>query len=46
MVLPMIRIAVGFISYVVIKLSVGRQRDISPGAYVLALIFLLKFAYL
>jgi AGZA family xanthine/uracil permease-like MFS transporter len=39
-------IAVGFISYVVIKLSVGRRADISPGAYVLALIFLLKFAYL
>jgi AGZA family xanthine/uracil permease-like MFS transporter len=39
-------IAVGFISYVVIKLCVGRQRDVSPGAYFLALIFLLKFAYL
>jgi AGZA family xanthine/uracil permease-like MFS transporter len=39
-------IAVGFISYVVIKLCVGRRADISPGAYVLALIFLLKFAYL
>jgi len=39
-------IAVGFISYVAIKLCVGRQRDISPGAYVLAIIFLLKFAYL
>jgi AGZA family xanthine/uracil permease-like MFS transporter len=39
-------IAVGFISYVVIKLCVGRRTDITPGAYVLALIFLLKFAYL
>jgi AGZA family xanthine/uracil permease-like MFS transporter len=39
-------IAVGFISYVVIKLCVGRRADITPGAYVLALIFLLKFAYL
>jgi len=39
-------IAVGFISYVAIKLCVGRHRDISPGAYVLAIIFLLKFAYL
>ena len=39
-------IAVGFISYVFIKLCVGRHRDISPGAYVLAAIFLLKFAYL
>ena len=39
-------IAVGFISYVVIKLCVGRHRDVSPGAWVLALIFVLKFAYL
>jgi AGZA family xanthine/uracil permease-like MFS transporter len=39
-------IAVGFISYVVIKFCVGRRADITPGAYVLALIFLLKFAYL
>jgi AGZA family xanthine/uracil permease-like MFS transporter len=39
-------IAVGFISYVVVKLCVGRHRDVSPGAYVLAVIFLLKFAYL
>jgi AGZA family xanthine/uracil permease-like MFS transporter len=37
---------VGFISYVVIKVSVGRHRDVSPGAWVLALIFVLKFAYL
>ncbi|MFO7552121.1 MAG: NCS2 family permease [Haliea sp.] len=37
-------IAVGFISYVAIKLFVGRYRDISPGAWFLALIFIAKFA--
>ncbi len=39
-------IAVGFISYVAIKLFVGRSRDITPGAWFLALIFLAKFAFM
>lgn len=39
-------IAVGFISYVVIKVSAGRRRDISPGAWFLGLIFLAKFIFL
>ena len=37
-------IAVGFISYVVIKLFAGFYRDISPGAWFLAIIFIAKFA--
>ena len=37
-------IAVGFISYAVIKLFAGRYRDISPGAWFLAAIFIAKFA--
>lgn len=37
-------IAVGFISYVAIKLFVGRRQDISNGAWFLALIFIAKFA--
>jgi AGZA family xanthine/uracil permease-like MFS transporter len=37
-------IAVGFISYVAIKLFVGRRKDISNGAWFLALIFIAKFA--
>jgi AGZA family xanthine/uracil permease-like MFS transporter len=39
-------IAVGFISYVAIKLCVGRHADITPGAWFLALIFLAKFAFM
>ncbi|GAB3280654.1 NCS2 family permease [Parahaliea aestuarii] len=39
-------IAVGFISYVAIKLCAGRRRDISPGAWFLAAIFLAKFAFM
>ena len=39
-------IALGFISYVAIKLFVGRRSDISLGAWFLAIIFLLKFAFI
>jgi len=39
-------IAVGFISYVAIKLCVGRHADITPGAWFLALIFVAKFAFM
>ncbi|MBN7795703.1 NCS2 family permease [Parahaliea mediterranea] len=39
-------IAVGFISYVVIKFCTGRHREISPGAWFLAAIFLAKFAFM
>ncbi len=39
-------IAVGFITYVAIKLCAGRQRDISPGAWFLALIFIAKFVFM
>ncbi|TDG15209.1 NCS2 family permease [Seongchinamella unica] len=38
-------IAVGFISYVAIKIIAGRVADISFGAWFLALIFLAKFAF-
>ncbi|RLQ23605.1 NCS2 family permease [Seongchinamella sediminis] len=38
-------IAVGFISYVAIKIIAGRSGDISVGAWFLALIFLAKFAF-
>ncbi|MFV0478319.1 MAG: NCS2 family permease [Parahaliea sp.] len=39
-------IAVGFIAYVLIKLCSGRGRDISHGAWFLALVFLAKFIYM
>ncbi len=39
-------IAVGFISYVAIKLWIGRVREITPGAWFLAIIFLAKFAFM
>ncbi|TXS89549.1 NCS2 family permease [Parahaliea maris] len=39
-------IAVGFISYVAIKLFTGRRTDISPGAWFLAAIFLAKFVFM
>ena len=38
-------IAVGFISYVAIKIIAGRTGDISFGAWFLAAIFLAKFAF-
>jgi adenine/guanine/hypoxanthine permease len=39
-------IALGFISYVVIKVGVGRYQDVTLGAWFLALIFLSKFAFM
>ena len=39
-------IAVGFISYVVLKLAARKISDISMGAWLLFLIFLLKFLIL
>ena len=39
-------IALGFIVYVVVKVCVGRQTDVTLGAWVLAAIFLAKFIYL
>ena len=39
-------IAVGFVSYAVIKICAGRASDVSLGAWFLAAIFLAKFAFL
>ena len=39
-------IALGFIAYVVLKVSSGKINDVSSGAWFLALIFLAKFAFL
>ena len=39
-------IALGFIAYVVIKISSGEIRNISSGAWLLAVIFLAKFVFL
>ena len=39
-------IGIGFISYVAIKLVAGRYKDISPAMYILALVFLAKYAIL
>ena len=39
-------IAIGFISYVVLKLSAGKSTDISLGAWFLFLIFVMKFLLL
>ncbi|MBB5190239.1 AGZA family xanthine/uracil permease-like MFS transporter [Silvimonas terrae] len=38
-------IAIGFISYVAIKLLAGRVRDLSPAVVVIALLWLVKFAF-
>lgn len=38
-------IALGFISYAVIKLLSGRYRDISPSVLGLAILFIIKFAF-
>jgi nitronate monooxygenase len=38
--------AIGFISFVAIKLGVGRRADISLGAWFLALVFIAKFAFM
>ncbi len=39
-------IAVGFISYPLIKLFSGKAREVSPVVYVLAALFILRFAFL
>jgi AGZA family xanthine/uracil permease-like MFS transporter len=39
-------IAIGFISYVVLKLSAGKSADISLGAWFLFIIFIMKFLFL
>ena len=39
-------IALGFISYVVMKLFVGDVKKISSGAWFLAIIFMAKFIFL
>ena len=39
-------IALGFIAYVVLKVSSGKINDVSSGAWFLALIFLAKFVFL
>ena len=39
-------IGLGFISYVLIKLFSGKARDCSLAAYVIAVIFALKYVYL
>jgi AGZA family xanthine/uracil permease-like MFS transporter len=39
-------IAIGFISYVVLKLAARKRTDISMGAWFLFLIFVLKFIFL
>lgn len=39
-------LALGFIAYPVIKVLAGRAREVSPLVYVLALLFVLRFAYL
>lgn len=37
--------AFGFISFVALKLGTGKYRDIHPATYIIALLFLLKFAF-
>ena len=39
-------IALGFISYAVIKLFSGRYRDLSPGLVILAILFACKYLFL
>ena len=39
-------IGIGFISYVVFKISIGKSSDISHGAWFLFIIFLMKFIIL
>ncbi|MHB1357955.1 MAG: NCS2 family permease [Rhodocyclaceae bacterium] len=39
-------IAFGFISYAALKLLTGRYRELSPAVAVIAVVFILKFAYL
>jgi len=39
-------LALGFISYPVLKVIAGRGREVSPLVYVLAALFVLRFVYL
>jgi AGZA family xanthine/uracil permease-like MFS transporter len=39
-------IAFGFISYAALKILTGRHRELSPAVAVIAVVFILKFAYL
>jgi AGZA family xanthine/uracil permease-like MFS transporter len=39
-------IAFGFVSYAVIKLLAGRVKELSPMVAIIAVVFVLKFAYL
>lgn len=39
-------IALGFITYAVVKLLSGRYRDVTPAVAVLAVLFIIKFAVL
>lgn len=39
-------LALGFVSYPVVKLLAGRGREVSPLVYVLAVLFVLRYAYL
>lgn len=39
-------LALGFISYLLIKVLAGRAREVSPLVYVLAALFVLRYAYL
>jgi len=39
-------IAFGFVSYAAIKLLAGRRRDLSPMVAAIAVVFVLKFAFL
>ena len=36
--------AFGFISYVALKLGTGKLKDIHPATYIIAILFLVKFA--
>lgn len=38
-------LAFGFISYVVLKFSTGRARDVHPACFVVAVLFVVKFAF-
>jgi AGZA family xanthine/uracil permease-like MFS transporter len=39
-------LALGFISFPLIKLLAGRGREVSPLVYLLAVLFVLRYAYL
>src|SRR5690606_3933736 len=39
-------LALGFIAYPLVKLLAGRAREVSPLVYILALLFVLRYAYL